>query len=108
MTDPTAAPATGTLQLKTSFFVLMWILFFLKPKMRVNGHEVPLAGWGESQHQLYAGPNNIEVWFPYLVPKEAGLAKATVDVPANGVVRLEYRPPWLIFLAGKLTQTAPV
>jgi hypothetical protein len=74
----------------------------------VNGHPMPLDGWGESRHQLHAGPNQVTVYFPYLFPKRAGEATTTVDVPAGGVVRLEYRPPWLVFLAGKLTPAAPV
>jgi hypothetical protein len=108
MTDASAGQPTGELQLKTSFFFLMWILYFIKPRLEVNGHALPLDAWGETRHRLNAGSNQVSVYFPYLFPKRAGEAVATVDVPADGVVRLEYRAPWIVFLAGKLQQTAPV
>lgn len=108
MTDAGAGQPTGELQLKTSFFVLMWILFFLKPRLEVNGQDLPLDGWGESRHRLSAGSNQVTVYFPYLFPKRAGVATVTVDVPTDGAVRLEYRAPWIVFLAGKLRPTPPV
>jgi hypothetical protein len=107
MTDP-QQQATGTLQLKTSFGWWMFILALFKPKLWVNGYELPLAGWGESAHQLYAGPNEVSVSFPYLFLPKAGEAKVTIQMPVGGIVRLEYRPPWLVFLPGKLTPTNPV
>ena len=105
MTD--GGQATGTLQLKTSYGWWMFILAFFKPKLRVNGYELPLAGWGESSHQLYAGTNEISVSFPYLFLPRAGEAKTTIQLPPSGTIRLEYRPPWIVFLPGKLTPTTP-
>jgi hypothetical protein len=105
MTD---TQALGTLQLKTSYSWWMWLLAFFKPRLRVNGYELPLGGWGESSHQLYAGANEISVSFPYLFLPRAGEARATIQLPVNGVIRLEYRPPWVVFLPGTLQQVAPV
>ena len=93
----------GTLHLQTGFFPLAFILFFIRPRLEVDGEDVPLAGWGESSHRLPAGPRQITVYFPYMMPKRAGEATTKVTIPAGGEVSLKYRAPILVFQPGKFT-----
>ena len=88
--------------LDTKFFPLAWILFFLKPKVEVDGQPGPRLSWGQNMVGLPPGQHHLRVWTPYLIPSRMGPADAVVDVPPGQVVPLEYRVPLWAFSKGSM------
>lgn len=72
------------------------------PRLRVDGVEVPVPGWGTHRFPVDAGPHEVRVWVPHVLPLRAGKARIQVDVPAGETVRLEYLAPTLVFRGGSL------
>jgi hypothetical protein len=49
------------------------------------------------------GTHQVDVFYPYFTPKQAGKGTSTVSVAPGQVVNVGYRAPWLVFLKAKLT-----
>jgi len=47
-----------------------------------------------------AGPHDVRVWVPYVLPRRAGKARTKVSVPPGETMRLEYLAPTLAFRGG--------
>nr|WP_020790102.1 hypothetical protein [Gordonia sp. NB41Y] len=86
----------------TQFFPLMWILFFIKPKIVVDGHELPSAVWGRNQIPLTPGQHHLHVYVPYFLPPKIGKADLPILVQPNQPVELQYRAPLWAFSGGSL------
>jgi hypothetical protein len=95
----------GELKIHTSFFILMWILYFFSTKIEINGQAVNKP-WGVSSFPMPAGTHQLRVSFNYLFGP-AGTAVRNVTVHAGHTTTVRYSAPWLIFLAGDLTEQAP-
>ncbi|MGW0039283.1 hypothetical protein [Gordonia sp. NPDC003376] len=108
---PYAQPAYGQalpgaqgqgVAITTQFFPLMWILFFIKPKIVVDGHELPAAVWGRNEIPLTPGQHHLHVFVPYFLPPKIGKADLPILVQPNQPVELQYRAPLWAFSGGSL------
>jgi hypothetical protein len=86
----------------TQFFPLAWVLFFVKPKVAVDGQEIPVSGWGRTHVPARPGQHHVHVYVPYFLPPKMGPADATADVRPGQVAELEYKAPIWGFSAGSL------
>jgi hypothetical protein len=86
----------------TQFFPLAWVLFFVKPKIAVDGQETQASGWGRTHLPARPGQHHVHVHVPYFLPPKLGPADATVDVRPGQVAELEYKAPMWAFSAGSL------
>jgi hypothetical protein len=86
----------------TQFFPLAWVLFFVKPKIAVDGQEMQAPAWGRTHLPARPGQHHVHVHVPYFLPPKLGPADATVDVRPGQVAELEYKAPMWAFSAGSL------
>lgn len=89
----------GQLEVWSSFFFAFWILYFIKPRLSING-QVHTKRWGASTFDLPAGRYELEAFYPYFVLSKAGRATMTVDVHPGQCTVVDYSAPWFIFLWG--------
>lgn len=96
---PAGQPAIAV---TTKFMWLSWFFFFIKPKIFLNGHEVP-AVWGRNVVPVQPGQHHLHVYVPYFLPPKVGPAELAVPVhPGQPPVELEYRAPLWAFSKGSL------
>jgi hypothetical protein len=81
---------------------LSWLFAAVKPKILVNGCEMPVWGWGRTVLPLTAGQYLVHVYVPYFFPRRVGPADYTVAVNPGQIVELEYRVPLWTFSLGSL------
>jgi hypothetical protein len=98
---PYGQPGEG-IAVNTQFFPLAWLLFFFKPKIAVDGQEMPVAGWGRTVVPARPGQHHVHVYVPYFLPLRLGPADGTADVHPGQVAELEYKAPLWSFSAGSL------
>lgn len=94
-------PAQG-IALTTAYFPLSWGFLFFKPKVVLNGYEMPVLGWGRVVYPTWPGRYHVQVFVPYLIPSRVGLADYTVLVNPDQFVELEYKMPLWAFSRGSL------
>jgi hypothetical protein len=84
--------------------VLAFLLYFFKPKMFVDGQEMPVHGngWGRTVLAARPGQHHVHVHTPYFLPPRLGPADASVDVRPGQVAELEYKAPLFAFSPGSL------
>ncbi len=73
-----------------------------KPRVRLDGAELPVAGWGRHQLPVPAGPHRLQIWVRYALPRKAGRAALDIVVPAGGTLDLEYMAPMFTMARGSL------
>lgn len=103
--NPYAAPGEGIREgivVNTQFFPLAWLLFFVKPKIAVDGHEIPVTGWGRAVLPARPGQHHVHVEVPYFLPPKLGPADATAEVRPGQFTELEYKAPLWAFSPGAL------
>jgi hypothetical protein len=89
----------GQLHLHTSFFFAFWILFFIKPRIEING-QLHIISWGNTTFDLPAGQYQLQVFYRYFVLPKAGAATMTVAIQPGQCTMVKYTAPWFIFLWG--------
>ncbi|MEZ5213251.1 hypothetical protein [Gordonia sp. (in: high G+C Gram-positive bacteria)] len=99
--QPGGALGPQGLLLTTKFFPLAWILYFIKPKVEIDGQQIP-AVWGDNTIPLPPGQHHLHVHVPYILPPKIGPADATVNVAPGQTVGMEYRAPAWTFSKGSL------
>ncbi len=81
-----------------------WFSFMLglltKPKIRVNGHQVPITRWGENHIPVGPGTHHVWVATPWLF--DMGAAQLPVQVTPGPGARVYYKPPAVVFLNGAI------
>ncbi|HEY8471635.1 MAG TPA: hypothetical protein VIL37_03250 [Natronosporangium sp.] len=85
----------------TKFLWLAWIFFLIKPKIFLNGHEVP-AVWGRNVIPVQPGQHHLHIHVPYFLPPKVGPADLAVPVQPGQTVELEYKTPLWVFSSGSL------
>jgi hypothetical protein len=88
-------------EVELSFFPLMWLLYFVKPWLSVNG-VAERKTWATHSLSLAPGRYQFDAWFPYMLSSQTCKGSTVVDLAAGGSYKLRYRPAWLVFLPGKL------
>jgi len=94
----------GQLEVKLSFFFMMWILFLVTPSVAINGI-IERRKWGTHFWTLPAGRYQVEAWYPYLFKSRTSPALIVVDVFPQQVTSVAYRPSMFTFLDGSLRFT---
>ncbi len=96
---PAQADQFGQLELRTSFFPLQWGLFFVRPKIEINGH-VQLGVWGRNLYDLPAGTHNLRVFMRYFFNNYGGMASCQAQIHPGHVTLVTYHAPMLILITG--------
>ena len=99
--QPYPAPREG-IAITTQFSFLTWLYAMLKPKIFLNGYEMPVGGWGRAVYPAQPGQYHVHVYLPYWLPSRAGPADYTVAVAPGQFVELEYKAPLFTFSRGAL------
>ncbi|MBF6289594.1 hypothetical protein IU457_25865 [Nocardia cyriacigeorgica] len=102
------APAAGQgmpgdppgLTVDASYTPMAFLLAITKPKIIVNGQQVPSTRWGANHIPVGPGQHHVKVSTPWLF--DMGPATTAVPVAEGQAARLYYRAPALIFLNGAL------
>ncbi len=100
--QPPAGGTTG-IEITAKFIFLAFFLNFFKPVFTIDGQAVQSKWKTPTFFPTTPGQHQVQVHFPYLVMKTAGKAVTSVNVQPGQVVRVAYKAPWLVFLAGKIT-----
>jgi len=98
---PYGQPGEG-IAVDTQFFPLAFLLFFVKPKIAIDGQETTVAAWGRTVLPARPGQHQVHVHVPYFLPPKLGPADATADVRPGQVAELEYKAPMFAFSPGSL------
>lgn len=103
MTTP-YPPAGGqsSIAITTKFFPLAFLLLLFKPRIAINGQELPPQGWGRVAVPVTPGNYNVHVHVPYLIPSKIGKADLALSVAPGQNVELEYRAPMWVISGGSL------
>lgn len=83
-----------------SYTPTAFILAITKPRILVNGQQVPNTRWGANHIPVGAGNYHVRVVTPWLF--DMGPADVTVPVQAGQAVRFYYRAPAIIFMRGAI------
>jgi hypothetical protein len=97
-----ASPRQGTLTITFSHPASAFLYRTTAPRLRIDGTDVAVPGWGSHRYPLAAGRHRIEVWVPYAFPRRAGRAKAEVAVNPGKSEKIEYMAPTFTFAGGAL------
>jgi hypothetical protein len=106
MSTPAQPPGSTGIEITAKFFVLAFILNFFKPIFTIDGVASKQNWRTPTFMPTTPGQHQVQVHFPYLLMKTCGKANTTVTVADGQVVKLGYKAPWLLFLAGKLKPVA--
>jgi hypothetical protein len=96
----------ATINLKTKFFPLAFLLYLFPPRVVIDGGEPLKIGWGDNSLQVAPGSHRVAIYHPYLWVFRAGKASFDVTVQAGQAISVTYKAPtWFVFAPGK-TQMA--
>jgi len=100
-------PPEAIVEVRTSFFVLAFLLHFFKPQVAVDGAPGVSVAWGSTPIPVHPGRHQVEVWLPYLFFPKMGHTTTLVDVAPGASMMVAWHAPWLAFLGGKVTVSGP-
>jgi len=91
----------ATLEIKTGFFPLAFLLFFCTPTIEIDG-VAERRSWGRSKFEVAPGTHRVKIYFGYLFKPQCGANEIDVTVAENQVASIKYwMPPWM-FSRGSL------
>lgn len=102
MPDQDGQGRPATLSIRFGYPEAAFLYKQARPRLRIDGADVPVPGWGAHRVPVPPGRHTVQVWVPYTLPRRAGKARAEVTVPPGGETRLEYLAPTLTFRGGSL------
>jgi hypothetical protein len=106
MTDPQTASTGVNVHLK--IFPLGFLLLLFRPRLSVDGGPPAKMSWGKAFVPLAPGTHTLRCYLPYLWYRHLGDATTEVPVGPGAAATVQWRTPWLVFLAGKWkTVTTP-
>jgi len=95
-------PPQQGIAVTTQYSFLTWLYAVLKPKIFLNGYEMPAWGWGRAVYPTHPGQYHVHVYLPYWLPSRVGPADFAVAVVPGQFVELEYKAPLFTFSRGAL------
>jgi hypothetical protein len=95
-------PPQQGIAVTTRYSFLTWLYAVLKPKVFLNGYEMPAVGWGRAVYPTHPGQYHVHVYLPYWLPSRVGPADFPVVVAPGQFVELEYKAPLFTFSGGSL------
>lgn len=102
MTNPGGASGAGAVSVTFRHPASAFIYQATTPKLRINGVDVPVPGWGTYQYPLAPGRHQLHAWVPYVLPRRAGKATVEVEVHPRQRVDIEYMAPTVTFASGSM------
>lgn len=99
---PGPAGQTG-IHVRTRFFFLAFLLYFVKTRLHLDGGPPVVRPWGETFIPAPPGRHVVRCYVRYLFYSEMGDSSVEVDVPPGGVVSVSWRAPLTVFTRGKWT-----
>ncbi|XOV68286.1 MAG: hypothetical protein ACFHU9_03730 [Fluviicola sp.] len=90
------------LHVKTGFFPLAWILYFVTPTIEING-EKHKKKWGQDSFALDPGEHHVKISFPYMGRAECGANDVTVTLADGETKRIMYGAPFFMFSKGNIS-----
>jgi hypothetical protein len=85
----------ATLEIKTGFFPLAFLLFLCTPTIEIDG-KPERRSWGKSSFQVSPGSHRIRIFFAYLFKPECGANETDVTIVEGQTIRINYyMPPWM-------------
>lgn len=106
--DTESTSTAAEIEISATFVVLAFLLFFFRPTFVVDGQAFTGQPWRTPvRFPVSTGRHSVRIFFPYLFVKECGVTDVDVDVPAGSTVPIEYKAPWLVFLAGRVSVGPP-
>jgi hypothetical protein len=99
---PQYGPPPSGIAITTKYSFLAWLYAVVKPKIYLNGYEVPVMGWGRTFLPTAPGQYHVHVYTPYWFPSRVGPADYSVVVHPGHLVELEYKAPVFTFVRGSL------
>jgi hypothetical protein len=110
MTSTASTSTTTGVNIKTShvFFIPIW--YFMKSRLKIDGHLVDTKRWGETFVALQPGQHSLFCYAQSFLGFGAKVGKSTttIDVALGQVVNLSWKAPILFmpFIKGKWTVQA--
>ncbi|MEV0249955.1 hypothetical protein AB0H76_25365 [Nocardia sp. NPDC050712] len=99
--QPHAAPAPPGITVQADY---EWFAFMLglltKPKILINGQQVPNTQWGENHIPVAPGQYHLRVTTPWLI--DMGPGDQQVALSEGQGVRYYYKPPAMFWLPGAI------
>lgn len=99
MASPESSPTGVYVHLK--IFPLAFILLLCSPRLCVDNGPPAKLSWGQSFVPLAPGNHTLRCSVPYLWYRHLGDASTEVTVVPGTTATVQWRTPWLVFLAGK-------
>ena len=95
-----APPAPPGITVEASYEWFAFLLAITKPKILVNGQQVPNTRWGQNHIPVGPGQYHVKVTTPWLL--DMGPANVTAAIQEGQGARFYYKPPAIIFLNGAI------
>ncbi|MGC5019703.1 hypothetical protein [Micromonospora sp. DT47] len=102
MVESSSAFRQATVDITLSHPAATFLYRATKPRMRLDGVEIPARGWGIHRLPVTPGRHRLEVWVPYVLPRKAGRASHEFLVGEGKKLELEYLAPTVTFARGSL------
>lgn len=96
----------STIIIRSGFFPLLWVFFFFKPEISVDGSPWQTYAWGETRFDVAPGQHTIAAQVPYIFFK-IFKAQQTVNLQPGETAVFSYRARWIVLLPGKLKPVQP-
>lgn len=96
----------AVLQIETTFNPTQFVLHGVTPTVTIDG-VVASRPWGWSSWLLGPGPHAVEVAFPYL-GSSSGKASVQITLQEGETRALRYSAPFIVMMAGSLSEAQPV
>jgi hypothetical protein len=89
--------------------IVPWWLFTVRifpAKVSIDGSAPMAAKWGDNLIPMTPGRHTVQFWWNayWFLPSNKG--EVVVDIPQGQVAQLQYKPRWMIFMAGILQWVA--
>ena len=108
VSNPNNPAATAALDIKTSYFPLLFLLGIFKTLVIIDGQDMGPIPWGTHRFPVTPGQHTVKLSARYLFYTNMMANETTVMVGSGQAVGVSYKAPWLVFLKGKITVTPPV